>query len=564
MLKTILEKMKKKWKLSALLSVIIIAGGFLGWYLLSGNDSATAEAATATVRNGTIQVTVSGTGAVQPIMTRSITPNQSGTIASIKVKNGQQVKKGDLLFELKNDNVETEIKKAQLDLRQSQLDYNTRLDELKQQYVYAPINGQISIMDVDRGQNVQKNAILMTINDTSKLTVKIPVNGAQINQIKAGQEADVTISALMSTVQGRVRKVNRGGTVGSDGSIMYSVTVEITNPGALAPGLSAQAVIHTAKGPESGYEAGTLEWAQTITLRAGVSGNIEQLYVDENDNVKKGQKLAHIAGDNTDTALESQQLRLEQARLSLEQAQKKLADCQIYTPVDGIINLSTSDTSQGSSSGGANSSSTSTASSGECWQVGDQVSTNQVLATLVDNAGMGVTVPVDEVDIAKVKMGQKATITVDALPDQTFAGTVTEIAAKGTEQNGVASFDVTVSMGQPEGLKENMTANVEIMIAKKEGALLLPVEAVQERQGRKFVQVPTSGDNSNRAFKMVPIETGLYNDTMIEITSGLQEGDIVNLPSVAKSSGTGSANARGDSNRSGGFGMPGGSMVRPR
>jgi len=292
MLKTILEKMKKKWKLSALLSVIIIAGGFLGWYLLSGNDSATAEAATATVRNGTIQVTVSGTGAVQPIMTRSITPNQSGTIASIKVKNGQQVKKGDLLFELKNDNVETEIKKAQLDLRQSQLDYNTRLDELKQQYVYAPINGQISIMDVDRGQNVQKNAILMTINDTSKLTVKIPVNGAQINQIKAGQEADVTISALMSTVQGRVRKVNRGGTVGSDGSIMYSVTVEITNPGALAPGLSAQAVIHTAKRPESGYEAGTLEWSQTVIVRAGVAGTIDQLYIDENDNVKKGQKLA--------------------------------------------------------------------------------------------------------------------------------------------------------------------------------------------------------------------------------------------------------------------------------
>lgn len=575
----ILELLKKKRKLTAVIGVIIIAAGLLGWYLFAGEETVTAEAATATVTVGTIEVKVSGTGAVRPTATRSITPNQGGTIASINVKNGQQVKQGDLLFELRNDGIETEIRKAELDLRQAQLEYSIKLAERSDQNVSAPVSGQVTALEVDSGQDVQQNAALMVINDTSKLAVKLPVNGAQIDHIKVGQAADVTIPALMSTVQGRVRKVDRGGTAGSDGSRMYNVTIEISNPGALSPGLEAQAVISTPQGPETAYGSGQLEWVQTLTVRAGVSGNIKQLYVDENDYVKKGQKLAYIASDNIDTQLESQQLRLEQARLTLEQAQKKLADCKIYAPVDGIINLGTSDTD--SSGGGSNANSSGASGSGQYWQVGDEVSTNQVLATLVDNAGMRVTVPVDEVDIAKVKMGQKAAITIDALLGKTFTGTVTEIAAKGTEQNGVASFDVTVSMGQHEELKENMTANVEIMIEKKDRVLVLPVEAVQERQGRKFVLAPAGGGTApasvnpdrperartetgagsgNRQFRMIPVETGLYNDTLIEITSGLKEGDVVNLPEVARSDSGSAGGIFGGGSRPGRFMVgPGGS-----
>jgi HlyD family secretion protein len=369
---------------------------------------------------------------------------------------------------------------------------------------------------------------------------------------------------------------------------MYYITVVIPNPGALTVGQNAQAVIHTSNGLEPGYEPGTLEWVQTVTVKAGVSGNIKQLYVDENTYVKKGQKLAYLEGDSASTDLVSQKLRLEQARLDLNESQKKLADCKIYAPVDGTNNLNRQSASQGSSAGSSNSSSSTTESSGEDYlRVGDQVSSNQVLANIIGAAGMTVTVPVDEVDIAKIKAGQTAAITADALPDRTFNGTVSEIAAKGTDQNGVATFDVTVSIDQAEGLKENMTANVEILVARKEGVLLLPVEAVQERQGRKFVLVPTNEDNSqpagntegagngsrlsgsgtggngNRPVGMVTVKTGLYNDSMIEITSGLQEGDIVNLAGVARSSGTssgGTGGAGGSSNRTGGFGIPGGGM----
>ncbi len=561
-LNTVLEVMKRKWKLTVPVSLIIISVGFIGWYLLGSKNSVTVEATTARVRKGTIRVTVSGTGSVKPSLVRNITANVSGIITSINFKNGQRVKKGDLLFELNNDSIRTDVKKSELDLLQAELDYSEKLEESKQQNVTAPISGQVSGIVIDQGQDMQKSAVLMVINDTSMLVFKVPVHGGQINQIQPGQKADVTVLDLMAPLQGRVQKVDRGGIAGSDGSKMYYITVVIPNPGALSPGQHAQAIIYTSNGLEPGYEAGTLAWAQTVTVKAGVSGTITQLYVDENAYVKKGQKLAYIAGDSVNTELISQKLRLEQAGLSLNESQKKLADCKICAPVDGIINLEEAQAT--SQTGSSNSNSSGTESSGEDYsQVGDQVSSNQVLATIMGAAGMSVTVPVDEVDIAKIKSGQKATVTADALPDRTFNGTVSDIAAKGTEQSGVATFDVTVSIDQPEGLKENMTANVEILVAKKDDVLFLPVEAVQERQGRKFVLVPTSQDNSqssgntggaggdsrssgsgttggsgNRPVGTVEVETGLYNESIIEITSGLKEGDIVTIPNVTRSTST--------------------------
>jgi len=595
MLAVVVDKVKRKWKLFALIGVTVVLAGFVGWYLLGSKNNVTAEAVTVPVRKGSIEVTVSGTGSVQPIVARSIAANVSGTIARINFRNGQQVKQGDLLFELKNENLEAEVKRATLNLKQAELEYSMKLDERKQQNVYAPMSGQVTQVDIDTGKDVQKNAVLMVITDTSRLIFKVPVNGAQVGYIQAGQKVDVTIPALMSTLQGRVRKVDRGGIAGTDGSKMYNVSIEVSNPGALSPGLEAQAAIHTSSGIQAGYEGGTLEWAETATVRAGVSGNIKQLLVDENALVTKGQKLAYIESDTIDTQLVSQELKLEQARLSLNDAQKNLADCQIYAPVDGIITLSTS---SASNSGGSktNSSGTATASSGtETWQVGDQVSAGQTLATIVGMAGMKVNVSVDEVDITKVELEQKATITIDALPDQKFAGTVTEIAAKGTEQNGVATFDVTVNIDKPGSLKENMTANVEILVAKKDDVLLLPVEAVQERQGRKFVlvaagnnisqpnrnteeagfgsgkaggetrgtnqwsrTVPVETGGAAQSFRMVTVETGLYNDTMIEITSGLQEGDIVRLPSAASNRGTGTGSTRTPGGVFSGGGMFGG------
>src|SRR5690606_24526049 len=100
-----------------------------------------------------------------------------------------------------------------------------------------------------------------------------------------------------------------------------------------------------------------------------------------------------------------------------------------------------------------------------------------------------IVVGVDELDISKVKVGQPASILVEALPDQKFTGKVTEIAQEGTATSGVATFDVTIMLDDSTNLRAGMSAEATIIVEQKADALYLPIEAVQSIGGRYFVMV---------------------------------------------------------------------------
>lgn len=570
-----LALLKQKWKVAVVIGIGIVLVGFGGWYFMRDKSTTTAESAAVTVEKGTVKVSVTANGNVQPMSSRELTAKSSGKITKINFQNGQQVQKGDLLFELDKTTLLAQIASAQLDIRQAELDLNTTLNQRKQQQVYAPISGAITTLPVSVGQDVSKNAVLMTIQDTGKVTYKVSFNGAQIAKINNGQKVDVIISSMFSVLPGKVKEVDRVGQANTDGSQLYTVTVELSNPGSLAPGVEAQADVHTAQGIITSLDIGKLEPTENVTVRAGVAGTVQQLNVEQNSHVNKGQRVALLSSDNLEMSAKTQELKLQQLRIKLAGLQTQLADYNIVAPFTGIVTLQQMQAQGNSTSSGSNSSSSSSDSGGQnYWQVGDDVKAGQALASIVGGSGMIITVPVDEVDIAKVKVGQKANITVDAFPDQTFKGTVSEVAGQGSVQNNVANFNVTLTVDQAEQLKSGMTANVEILVNRKDGVLLLPIEAVYERQGRKFVILAGSstgsggtpqsestkqGGRSQRA-NMRTVETGLYNESVIEISSGLAEGDKVVLPAVTRSNSTGG-------NRPptgiGGFGGGGGRIIRP-
>ncbi|MFZ3171098.1 MAG: HlyD family efflux transporter periplasmic adaptor subunit [Carboxydocellales bacterium] len=588
-----LTLLKLKWKLVMVVGVGIAILGLGGWYFLGNKTTPTVETATVTVAKGDIKVTVSANGTVEPMSSRELTANSGGTITKINFRNGQQIQKGDLLFTLDEGSVLAEIAVAQLDIQQAQLQLNTIIYQRKQLQVNAPINGRITSLPVSVGQDVAKNLVLMTVQDTGKLTYKVSFNGAQVGKIFVGQKVDVVISSMFSVLPGKVKSVDRLGVGNNDGSIIYKATVELANPGSLSPGIEAQADIHTAQGIEQSLDTGGLEPSETISIRSGVTGTIRQLPVTENSHVQMGQKVALLSNDSLDTEIKSQEIKLKQLRLKLAALQTKLTDYRITAPFSGVVNLAQIQI-QSSSSTSVNSSGSATDSGGQnYWQVGDEAKNGQALASIVGSSGMLITVPVDEVDIAKVKGGQKANITVDAFPGESFKGTVSEVAGQGTVKNNVANFDVTLTIDEVRQLKSGMTAYVEILIDRKDGVLVLPIEAVQERQGKKFVEMagvaadnskqvsrrPAGGDsngrnqagmgaagtNSNQAAGRAQmdnrrrVETGLYNERVIEITSGLAEGDKVVIPAVTRST-------SGNNNRpQGPAGMGGfGGQVRTR
>ncbi|PEL09948.1 efflux RND transporter periplasmic adaptor subunit [Bacillus sp. AFS017336] len=178
---------------------------------------------------------------------------------------------------------------------------------------------------------------------------------------------------------------------------------------------------------------------------------------------------------------------------------------------------------------------------------GDSVQSSATVAHMTNYSSLETTISVDELDITKVKVGQSVKITASAFEGQTFDGTVLKVSNEGTSTNGVSTFDVTVKIKNPKSLKIGMSTEASISIQSKENALYVPVEAVYKNGNEKYVLVPTSTDDSNQSTKKVTVKTGITNDTNVEITSGLTEGEAVEIPSVQ---------SRGNS--SGGFMMQGG------
>ena len=163
-------------------------------------------------------------------------------------------------------------------------------------------------------------------------------------------------------------------------------------------------------------------------------------------------------------------------------------------------------------------------------EIGDAVSSILVLgstATLVMTEGdIG---KVDEADIAHVYMSQPARIKVESFRDRVFNGKVTKIAPMGVEKDNVTTFEVRVSINNPGGeLKANMTANAEILLDEHKGVLTVPENAVMyDNQKNASVEIPDKKQKEGK--RKVPVTVGLSNGSVTEILNGLKEGDQVVL-----------------------------------
>lgn len=195
-------------------------------------------------------------------------------------------------------------------------------------------------------------------------------------------------------------------------------------------------------------------------------------------------------------------------RVALASSQQRLSETQIYAPISGVITSRQGQIGQIVSSGISN------------------VSGGTTIMTLADLSRIFVLASVDESDIGQVHENQPVTITVDAYPGKTFAGKVLRISPKGVEESNVVTFEVKIEVLDPNNqlLKPEMTANVEILIDRKENVLTLPLEAIITHNDQSFVRVL---DTSSQKPKRIRVTTGLTNGSKVEIIRGLKAGDKV-------------------------------------
>jgi HlyD family secretion protein len=203
--------------------------------------------------------------------------------------------------------------------------------------------------------------------------------------------------------------------------------------------------------------------------------------------------------------------QLAQDHANLKQLEEQLGYTTIESPLDGIV-LSRD------------------------VEIGDAVSSILVLgstATLVmtlgDTSEVYVKGKVDESDIGKVYLGQPARIKVESFKDKTFTGKVTKISPMGVEKDNVTTFEVRVSINNPEGvLKAMMTANAEIILDEHKGVLQIPEGSIiYDKDKKASVEVPDSKAKDGK--KKIAVNIGISNGAKTELLSGLKEGDQVVL-----------------------------------
>lgn len=176
---------------------------------------------------------------------------------------------------------------------------------------------------------------------------------------------------------------------------------------------------------------------------------------------------------------------------------------------------------------------------------------SQKIASVATGSNAVAQFSLSEIDVNKVKEGQKATITLDALAGQTFTGHVIGVDTTGVVASGVTNYPITIQFDSPtRQILPNMSASANIITATKDNVITVPVSAVQSSGGQSVVRVLKNGQVTQ-----VPVETGISSDSETEIISGINEGD-----EIVTGTSTGTRSTGGASPFGGGFG---GGALRP-
>ncbi|GII58464.1 RND transporter [Planotetraspora thailandica] len=333
--------------------------------------------------------------------------------------------------------------------------------------------------------------------------------------------------------------------------------------------------------------SGSVESARTRSLDFGTSGTVESIAVESGDKVKKGRVLARIddtaaqesldaakasldAADDADTSTPSGYSQYISARNAYNAAKRAVAGTVIKAPFAGTI-IAVNGSVGGSSGGGGSSSGSSSGSATGAGAGGSgggggssssaSTSTGSGFIEIADPAKLQIVGQFTESDVTKLKVGQAATVSFDALTGVTATGKVSVIDPQPQTNNNVVQYAVTISLsGVPATVRLGQTASLQVIVSRADNALAVPSSSITTAGGQSTVKVL---ENGKQVVK--PVQIGIKGDTTTEIKSGLQEGDQVvrNLPTTT---GTGGGlpfgGGGGGLGGGGGFGGGGGGGFR--
>jgi HlyD family secretion protein len=371
--------------------------------------------------------------------------------------------------------------------------------------------GRVAKVAVQVGDKVKKDQLLMQL-DTTDLALSLKTAQASLASAQANYDStQVSLQAAVKTAQANVASAQASldaakqkNTTNADQLIVAKVTLDKAKV-ALANAQGAYDAIAWRGDAGMTTQAATLQTATADYNSAVANYNITAAGINDTA-VRTAQASldnANLSLDqaqkNIDTSTKTAQATLDNAKTAVDQAQRNLDKASLYAPFDGVV-------------------------SAVNFSAGDTAGTSTAVS-MVDLSNLQVKLTIAEVDMSRVAVGQAAQMTLDALPGKTYQAQVTAISPVGTVTQGVVNYPVVVAVQSPDGaIKPGMTANLAVEVEKRENVLLVPTRAVRTQGAQKVVTVEYKGESIQ-----TPVSTGLANDSQVEITNGLQEGDVVVL-----------------------------------
>ncbi len=562
-------------KVMSTIAVAVILGG--GYFVYGKVFTASAETryVLGVVAKGTLIASVSATGQVSAEDQIDIKPKASGEIVWIGTKAGDTVRAGQALMSIDSTTAKQVVADAEKSLQAAQLqyqkdsaqapityqndqdalatakenlvnDYNDTYNNLSNTYLDLPAvttGAQNALygydFDLHKNQwNMDVLSNLFTAPNSSMLAFKDKAKAdyaaakasydssvASYKQVSRSDSTDSldqtlseTITMVTAVAQALQSELNFFGSV-SDLAQSNSVALP-TSFATLQSNTRAQLSV------ANGDLSTLLAQKKTLTVA-------KQTITTDQQNITLDQ-VGNQTGENP-ISLQIEKNNLEKQQQDLIQQKTNLSDYTVVAPFAGTLASVSA-------------------------KVGDMAGSAAV-ATII-TARQIANLSLNEVDAAKIKLGEKATLTFDAVDGLSLTGTVAQIDSLGTVSQGVVSYTVKVAFDvQDNRIKPGMTANATIQSAVHQDVLTVPSSAVKTQNGASYVLVfdpaitdtgGTQGTVSKVLPRQVGVTTGISSDTDVEILSGLTEGQQIVTRTVTGTAATASAARTTTTTRTGG------------
>ncbi|PIT94031.1 hypothetical protein COU00_01040 [Candidatus Falkowbacteria bacterium CG10_big_fil_rev_8_21_14_0_10_43_11] len=622
----LIYKILKRKFLLAIIVAIIAGGGYYGYKKLTAEETAT-RYILGSVTRGTLITSVSGSGQVDSSNQVDIKAKVAGEALNVAVKNGQEVKNGQILAQLNAQEALKSIRDAQTNLASAKLSWEklkapvdsysllqaeNSLTSARDNLAKLKLTQQSNYQDALNAKQTAQDNITKAYDDSfnavANAFLNLPTIITQLENILYGKDISSSESSVSGGQDNTSALLNALNYEDRDSlqlfqqkavadywaaraaydknftdyknASRYSESAVIES--LLAESLETAKLIAQATKSESNYldtwvdirskskvsifskvkeyqtnlatytsqtnnHLSTLLSIQTTLknnrdtlasaeqdLKAMDQNNPLDIAVAEASLKEKELSLINLKAGADAFDLQSQELAVRQKQNALLDAQEKLADYTVRAPFDGVV--ASVDVKKG-----------------------DSVSSGGAIATIITRQKIA-SISLNEVDAAKIKIGQKTTLTFDAITDLTLTGKTVDIDAIGTVSQGVVTYKIKINFDtQDERVKPGMSVSAAIITETKQDALLAPNSAVKTQNNANYVEIfdqeyladeMKQGVTPSIAPRKQTVEIGIADDISTEIISGLKEGNQIVIRTVTSSSSSSTKSSGSGSSKS--------------